>query len=174
MTHRIGLGFLLAMLSGGCGYMAPSVQVMGTSRNLETLNGEWWGDYVGDRDSDRRGTITFRLLAGESAARGDVVMTPAGSPQPLARPSLAPATTNPDAPAPSSVLTIRFVGASDGMVYGELDPFLDPERRVEAMTTFRGDVRGDTITGTFRTTYVNGAPQTTGRWQVTRKKRNQS
>jgi hypothetical protein len=159
---------VLLLVASACGYHAPPVAVRGSPASLEPLTGEWWGDYVTDAQfGEHRGTITFRLDAGRDSARGDVTMTPEGGAPIAPRPSLnVPETTGSAAASP--VLTIRFISASDGALYGELDPYVDPDRHLDAFTTFRGELRDAAIQGTFRTMFGNGA-EVTGTWLVKRK-----
>lgn len=172
MTTRPCAMLMASVLLGGwgCTFVAPAVPVQGTPAALELLSGEWWGEYVGDREHDRRGTIAFKLIAGEDHAHGDVLMVPRDTVRPYepyrddesGRRTAEPVSA-------SRVLSIRFVAAGDGFVRGALDPYWDPDRRTEATATFRGRLRGDTIEGTFTTTYADGTPATGGRWTVARK-----
>ena len=54
------------------------------------------------------------------------------------------------------------------LLSGVVAPYWDPDRRSRASATFSGQLTGDTIEGTFTTTYANGDPQTGGRWHVRR------
>ena len=155
----------------GCTFMAPRIEVAGTPGDLERLSGEWRGEYIGDRDHGRRGTIVFKLVAGENHAHGDVVMIPEGRTQPYQRyqgdEQRAPAQ---EVAQRSRVLEIRFVNALDDTVSGVLEPYWDPDRRTRASATFRGQLKHNTIEGAFTTTYANGDADTGGRWHVRRTK----
>ncbi len=134
-----------------CTSLAPSIQMYGRLADLERLAGEWCGDYRGDRDHLRRGTITFKLVAGDHVARGGVLVMPDSVGEPYHR-----------------VLPIRFVNTMDGAVNGVLDPYWDPDRETQAFATFRGEITDDMIEGTFSTRYANGAAEADGRWKITR------
>ena len=166
---RLLLGVSAIALVSSCGFVAPRVELLGTPGGLARLSGEWWGEYTGDGDHARRGTIAFKLVAGEDHAHGDVVMSPADddlpyrpyrdtdqhmSPQELAR--------------RSRVLEIRFVILSENLVSGVIEPYWDPDRHTQASTTFRGRLATDTIDGTFITRYASGSASTGGRWKVWR------
>ena len=165
------LGILTAVLSWSCTYIAPPIRLQGSPADLERLAGEWWGEYVGDRDHGRRGTITFKLIAGENHAHGDVLMVPEGDNRPY-RPYQAGEFTAqpPDVTHTTPVLSIRFANVFDGSVAGVVDPYWDPDRKTEATATFRGRLADNVIEGTFTTRYANGAAETGGRWKVTRKR----
>ncbi len=169
---RTCLGALALALSWSCTYVAPPIQLYGSPADLEALTGEWWGEYIGDRDHNRSGTITFRLVAGENHAHGDVLMVPEGTDrayQPYQGTEVHSAAGEPVHVA--RALSVRFVDAADGMISGELDPYWDPARRTGARATFRGRLKGHEIEGTFTTRYANGAAETGGRWKVVRKAR---
>jgi hypothetical protein len=160
--------------AGGCGYVAPEVQVQGPVQDLDRLAGEWQGEYVGDPAHGRRGSISFKLVAGEGHAHGDVLMIPAGQTAPYGR---RPGRVDADTPpverterAPDPILTIRLVLANGRTVTGVLDPYWDPDRSTEATTTFQGVLTDDTIQGTFTTAYASGAARTAGTWTVKRRR----
>jgi hypothetical protein len=160
--------------AGGCGYIAPDVRVQGPVEDLDRLAGEWQGEYVGDPAHGRRGSISFKLEAGEAHAHGDVLMIPAGQAAPYGRRSGRVDADTPPAErterTPDPILTIRLVLANGRTVSGTLDPYWDPDRSTEATTTFQGVLTDDTIQGTFTTEYASGAPRTTGTWTVKRRR----
>ena len=93
-------------------------------------------------------------------------MVPVGMARPLApwRQEAAAA-----APRPSTaVLTIRFVRVESGHVSGTLAPYADPLTGARLVTTFAGELKGNTIEGTYTTRLPSGDTQT-GRWTVQRK-----
>ena len=160
---------LTLLLAGSCASLAPPIRVQGSARDLERLSGQWRGEYVGDHDHRRRGTISFKLIAGEDYARGDVVMTPEGLDQPYHRyQSSDPGAPRTEPSHASPVLTIRFVAIEDDEVHGVLDPYWDPDRLTEASATFHGRLRDNVIEGTFTTTYASGTAKTGGQWKVVR------
>ena len=133
---------------------------------MEVLAGQWKGDYNSPA-LGRRGSIEFKLVAGEGQAYGAVVMTPQGSGHPYEPTTLA-RNTDGSRVAPTQVLTIRFVRAESGEISGMLDPYWDPDRNCEATTRFLGYLAKGVIEGTFKTTFDCGAGEASGTWQVTR------
>jgi hypothetical protein len=163
------LGVAAIGLVSSCTFLAPRVDLVGTPRDLVRLNGEWWGEYVGDRDHARRGTIAFKLVAGEDHAHGDVVMLPEGADGASQRSRWdEPGLPTYELARRTHVLEIRFVMVSGSVVTGVIDRYWDPDRQTEAMATFRGRLADGTIEGTFVTTYASGAASTSGRWKVSR------
>src|SRR5262245_55691648 len=75
---RTQLGIFAMVVLCGCSYAAPPVRLSGVPRDFDRLAGEWVGEYIGDRDHRRQGSISFKLVAGEDHAHGDVLMTAAG------------------------------------------------------------------------------------------------
>ena len=166
---RTLLGGLALLLSWSCAAIAPSIRMTGTARDLERLSGEWRGEYVGDHDHRRRGTIAFKLIAGEDHAHGEVQMVPEGLDRPYQRYQGSDSGAIRQEPAHGSpVLTIRFVAIEEDTVEGVLDPYWDPDRLTNASATFHGWLRDNVIEGTFTTTYANGVAATGGRWKVVR------
>jgi hypothetical protein len=156
------------LLVASCASFSPPIPIATTAADAEMLAGEWYGDYTVDEPQGRRGTIVFKLVAGEDHAHGDVLMIPAGSTRAYER-------YHGDAPVrgrqtdpPSQVLTIRLVRASGGDVRGQLDPYWDPDRDCPATTTFRGRLVDGVIAGTFSTKFGTGVAEAAGRWRVTR------
>jgi hypothetical protein len=70
--------------------------------------------------------------------------------------------------SPSTVLTIRFVRVEAGHVNGTLDPYADPQTGERLFTTFTGELKGNTIAGTYTTRLPSGETQT-GHWSVQRR-----
>jgi len=162
--------FVSSWVAASCAFVAPRIEVAGTRGDLERLSGEWRGEYIGDRDHGRRGTIVFKLVAGEDHAHGDVVMIPEGRDRPYQRYQGDEQRPAPDLTPRSRVLEIRFVNALDDTVTGVLEPYWDPDRRTRASATFHGQLRDHTIEGRFTTTYANGDADTGGRWHVERQR----
>ena len=79
---RALFGAVALVFSASCAFNGPPVPVSGTAADLEQLAGEWRGNYFGDVNHARRGTVMFRLVAGEDHAHGDVVMTAEGLDRP--------------------------------------------------------------------------------------------
>jgi len=155
------------MVAAACSTTPPPVPVLGQSGELSQLAGSWAGEYSG-RGTGRSGSIVFQLEADSRTAHGDVVMIPRGSDRPLHRAhdrsiaeSAIPAT---------QVLGISFVRVAGGQVSGELEPYHAPDCDCTLFTRFWGELRGDTISGTFRTAGGDGVTETTGEWRAFRRK----
>jgi len=153
------------LLFAACATNQPSVPLVGRSADVAALAGEWSGEYS-STESGRSGSISFTLGAASDSAFGDVVMIPAGWGRPLA-PWRGEAAT-PAARPMSEVLTINFVRVDQGHVNGTLAPYADPQTGVRLLTTFSGELSGNTISGTYTTRLPSGQTQT-GNWSVQRK-----
>lgn len=149
-----------------CGASRAPVPVVGTSGDMSVLTGEWVGEYSSEQ-SGRTGSITFTLRHAGDTAFGDVIMIPRGMARPV-QPYSEGQIANPSSPASSTVLTIRFVRVEQGQVSGTLDPYADPQTGEKLLTTFVGDLKGNTIEGTYTTRLQSGTTQT-GRWSVLRR-----
>ena len=162
----------LAALLTACSASRAHVPMVGASSDVSALAGDWVGEYSSS-ESGRSGSISFSLRSATDSAVGDVVMIPTGLGSPLSpwQPDNTVNTANPNpgtqAP-PSKVLTIRFVRVQSGQVSGTLDPYADPQTGARLITTFKGELKGTTITGTYTTQLASGQTQT-GRWTVERK-----
>jgi hypothetical protein len=140
---------------------------VGASSDVSALAGEWAGDYS-SAESGRSGSINFTLKAATDSAFGDVIMVPAGLGRPL-QPWRGGENMTGAAQSPTpSVLTIRFVRVEQGHVSGTLDPYADPQTGARLLTTFSGELKGNTIAGTYTTRLQSGDTQT-GRWSVQRR-----
>lgn len=157
---------LVAVTLGACGASRSPVPLVGASADINALTGEWAGDYS-SVESGRSGSITFTLRATGDSAFGDVVMVPSAWGRPLVPWREQNAAGGNQAPA-STVLTIRFVRVEHGHVSGTLDPYADPQTGARLLTTFSGELSGNTITGTYTTRLPSGDTQT-GRWTVQRR-----
>ena len=164
---RISFPIVLgAVMLNACAASRTPVPLVGTSTDVSALAGEWAGDYS-SAESGRSGSISFTLRAMTDSAFGDVVMIPAG----LGRPLLPWHGENMTGAAQlptSTVLTIRFVRVEQGHVSGTLDPYADPQTGSRLFTTFSGELKGNTISGTYATRLPSGDTQT-GRWSVQRR-----
>ena len=159
---------LLILTLSACGASRAPVPLVGASSDVGALTGEWAGDYS-SAESGRSGSITFTLRAAGDSAFGDVVMIPSAWGRPLVpwRQENAMGAGANQQPA-STVLTIRFVRVEHGHVSGTLDPYADPQTGGRLLTTFSGELNGNTIAGTYTTRLPSGATQT-GRWTVQRR-----
>jgi hypothetical protein len=166
MFRSPALVTLVVLALGACATARTPVPVVGQSADVSALTGEWAGDYS-SAESGRSGSISFTLRAAGDSAFGDVVMVPSawGRPlQPWRQENAAGANQTPS----STVLAIRFVRVEHGHVSGTLDPYADPQTGARLLTTFGGELNGNTITGTYTTTLQSGETQT-GRWTVQRR-----
>jgi len=154
------------LLFAACATNQPSVPLVGRAADVAALAGEWTGEYS-STESGRSGSITFTLRAAADSAFGDVVMIPVGWGRPLApwRGETAPMAAQRPM---TEVLTINFVRIEQGRVNGTLAPYADPQTGARLLTTFTGQLSGDTIAGTYTTRLPSGETQT-GRWTVQRK-----
>jgi len=157
---------LLVFTLSACGASRSPVPLVGASTDMTVLTGEWAGEYSSG-ESGRSGSITFTLRAAGDSAFGDVVMIPSGLGRPV-KPYNEGQIAEPNATAPTTVLTIRFVRVEAGRVSGTLDPYADPQTGGRLFTTFVGDVKGNSIEGTYTTRLQSGVTQT-GRWSVQRR-----
>jgi hypothetical protein len=165
------VGLVLTMFASACAYMPP-VHLDATPGDMEILVGQWKGDYNSPA-LGRRGTIEFKLEAGEGQAYGAVVMTPQGAGRPYEPNSLGREAEGARMPS-TQLLTIRFVRAASGEITGMLDTYWDPDRNCQATTRFRGYHAKGVIEGTFSTTFDCGTGEASGTWQVTHTKPRQT
>jgi len=160
------LTVLLLPALAACGASRSPVPLVGAATDVAALAGEWVGDYS-SVESGRSGSISFTLRAATDSAFGDVVMIPVGLGRPLLPWRGENMTGAAQAPA-STVLTIRFVRVEQGHVSGTLDPYADPQTGARLLTTFSGELKGNTIAGTYTTRLPSGETQS-GRWSVQRR-----
>jgi len=160
------IGLVFAIVAPGCAPM-PRVALQAPPADLETLAGEWTGEYE-SAGLGRQGRIEFTLKAGINEAYGDVMMVPRGRRTPHEPQPYYEAQNPPSMPS-SELLTIRFIRASNGTVAGRLDRYWDPDRGCFANTAFNGNIGRGRVEGTFRTTFECGPGEATGTWMVSRK-----
>ena len=154
------------LVGAACAANQTPVPVVGHADDLAALAGEWSGEYS-STESGRSGSISFTLRSATDSAFGDVVMIPAEWGQPLLpwRGEAAPSAAQRPM---TEVLTINFVRVEAGRVNGTLTPYADPRTGERLLTTFVGDLRGNSIAGTYTTRLPSGGTQT-GRWSAQRK-----
>jgi hypothetical protein len=158
----------MVFLSWGCNPSQNPVNLYGDEVDVESLEGEWWGDYF-SKDTGRSGTIEFTLIGEKNKAFGDVMMIPRGSKEPYHPIGYREkAEVDPKIP---ELLTISFVEVIGGKVRGELTPYWDPEMQRRMYTTFEGIVMGDTIQGTYESRMEQSPIYFYGQWKVARKKK---
>ena len=154
---------ILAFTITACGTSQTPVPLVGASTDVSALTGEWAGEYSSG-ESGRSGSITFTLRASDDSAFGDVVMIPTGLGRPVKPYSEEPVAGS-NTPSPTTVLKIRFVRVEQGRVSGTLDAYADPQTGERLFTTFTGELKGNTIEGTYTTRLQTGVTQI-GRWSV--------
>ncbi len=151
-----------APLLAACAAVQPApVPLVGPSAPLA---GEWRGSYESPA-TGRAGSILLTLAAGEDHAHGDVVMVPRGQTASL-RPADRMGGPEPDGTA--RPLAIEFIRVSGDAVFGTMAPYVDPDCRCTALTTFEGRISGDIIRGTFSMRHANEAGTVHGTWSVRR------
>ena len=165
MTRVFAVAVILGLPTLACASASGPVPLSGDPADIAALEGEWAGEYHAYEAHGRSGTLFFRLEVGADTATGDVLMHVAGA---------ETAGTIPiDDPwrgvAESKVLTITFVRAAGGSVFGRLDPYEDPLCGCEMRTTFMGRIQGNLIEGTYTAEHINGGDRTDGSWRVFRR-----
>jgi hypothetical protein len=157
---------LLVSTFAACAAAPSPVPLVGPAADVSALTGEWAGDYS-SAESGRSGSISFTLRSAGDSAFGDVIMIPAAWGRPLMpyRQQTAAGNQMPE----TTVLTIRFVRVEQGHVSGTLDPYADPQTGARLLTTFRGQLNGNSIAGTYTTRLPSGETQI-GRWSVQRRR----
>ena len=159
----------LAVVASGCAVTHTPVPVL-AEPGTPDLGGVWEGTYE-SRETGRVGDVYLALSADADSAQGEVVMVPRGGTV-----SVTPSDGRPGATrwrwegvARAQVLTIRFVHLMGGEVVGELDPYRDPDCGCLLRTTFRGEVEGDAVHGTFATEAEEPYHDAEGTWHAVRR-----
>jgi hypothetical protein len=148
-----------------CGYRQPAVRLQGEPSSIQSLAGEWEGQYTMN-GADRNGIISFSLASGSDSLYGDVLMI---APTGLEMRAVHRAEEHGIHTRTMQALRIDFVHAEPGWVLGTLEPYIAPDCNCPVTTRFRGIVAGDTIRGTFVTRGEQGGAHD-GTWMVTRKR----
>lgn len=165
MVRTVLATTLVTVFFAACSSNPQPIPLSGAPADIQSLEGEWVGEYHSYDQSGRSGTILFRLEAGQDTAIGDVLMHISGR----ETAEMMPITTNPWANvSPDQILTVTFVRAAGGTVHGRLDTYNDPVCGCEIRTVFTGRLKGNLIEGTYTSEHLNGADHTTGRWRVVR------
>ena len=141
----------------------PPLTVSGEPASVAALSGHWTGNY---RLSDwaRQGIVTFDLEPGDTLAAGSVLLQ---SPSPA---TAAEGVSHVGQAQPAGLeLSVKFVHVEDGMVRGQLDPYIDPDWACPVLTVFIGRQEGDRIHGIFTICNTINGDTRTGTWSVERK-----
>jgi hypothetical protein len=150
-------------LTGCASAPPPPIAVSGAPTSVASLAGRWVGDYR-ISDGSRHGVVMFDLSPGEHFATGSVIMQPAS----LATvDALAPRGDLPHPAGPE--LAVKFVQVENGMVRGQLDPYVEPECACPVLTVFEGRQKVDRIEGTFSIRNTINGETRTGIWSVSRR-----
>ena len=160
---RVSLVVATALLGGSCSWQGTPVPIVGPTESLE---GEWEGTYS-SQQTDRTGSILFRLKAGTDSAYGDVVMIPAQAEE--VKPPTSDLVPQAHQRTPR-LLRISFIKCEPGKVSGRLDTYQDPETGERLFTTFEGWQRGEEFRGTFSTLYPGTGRRVAGEWWAKRTK----
>lgn len=153
----------LALL-GACASNPSPIPVTGAKAEVQALVGDWTGEYH-SVETGRSGSIVFKLDAGSDTANGDIVMV-AHEPGMSHDDAVHVALTR---QAANQVLTIRFVRVSGNTVSGAIDPYPSPDCTCQLTTVFRGELKGDRMEGTFRTSHSHDPTLVQqGSWWATR------
>lgn len=165
MGRLTALGLLATCIAACAGPNQP-VPMVGPAADIAALAGEWDGYYEAD-NLGRHGTIDFHLKAGADTAVGEVIMIPGrwGRRAERAEDRLP----KPEEVVMPAVLQIQFVQVSGGEVVGQMEPYRDPDCGCMLNTTFRGRLKGDTLSGTYSSLHEEGGPPATGTWRAVRK-----
>jgi len=154
---RSMIGAGAVALLAACAWNPPPVPLVGVETDVVKLAGEWYGNYW-SAESGRSGSILFRLTAGADTAVGDVLMVPRDQPEAAGMPPAA------------ATIPIRFVGIEGSRVRGVLAQYRDPVCGCRLETVFSGQLRADTISGTYESRHLEGGSIQTGEWQVVRQR----
>ena len=157
------LSTLALVFVAACAWKPQPIVMVGPTTEVSALAGEWSGEYYSG-DTQRSGTIWFKLVAGRDSAFGDVLMVPRENATPMPEPS-APTWRN-----PQRVLTIKFVRVAAPQVSGSIDPYPSPDCGCTLFTFFRGELKGDRIEGEFTTLHDGEGKMQGGKWWVVRQK----
>ena len=163
----VSLG-LIALVAGACALNPAPVPVVGDSRDISSLAGEWSGEYRG-KDNGRTGSILFRLAAGTDTAYGDVIMVPRTSARGLPSHPESHISHEHTQIAASRALSIRFVNVTGRQITGVIDLYPSPDCECQLLTTFRGERRANRIEGSFTTVHTGcDMPLEQGTWWAER------
>ena len=151
----------------GCAYQPRPVVLEADPVEWRAMVGTWRGSYS-TAAAGRHGLIDFTLGAGDHEAFGDVLMIAAGAHgryNTSADDGLRDSAPDQEH---STVLTIRFIRASDGRLMGATAPYWDRDRGCEATATFYGAIGDGRMDGTFTSLCADGVHAVRGHWTVTR------
>jgi hypothetical protein len=163
------LAAVISVSTLACATTPPGTEITSSDFDLLPLVGVWRGNFNSSQ-TGRAGTVAFTLRAGESSAKGNVVLIP--RPDSLLTPEEREVVEN-GGSGGRSVVPITFIRKEGGTMNGTLDPYRAPDCDCIVTTTFQGTFSdANTIVGTYTTVPSKaGASVTGGTWKVTRVKR---
>lgn len=169
MVRSVRMNLLALTLLAGCHQLAqPSpVRIQGESADIRRLIGTWRGEFL-NPDSRRVGTIELELRAERDTAVGSVTfnrLVPT-----LACTDMSRAQTVSEVVLPV-VLRIGGLATDNGSVGGWLLPYRDPDLGCWMDTWFEGQLRRDTLQGTFFTRRTDLDTVRSGTWWAARTQR---
>ena len=166
---KLILAAVISVSALACTPKPPGTEISASDFNLQPLVGVWRGDF-NSAQTGRTGIVAFTLRAGESSAKGNVVMI--ARPDSLLTPEEREMLEN-GTLAGRSVVPITFIRKEGGSMSGILDPYRAPDCDCTVTTTFQGTFTdANTISGTYTTVPSKaGASVTGGTWKVIRIKR---
>jgi hypothetical protein len=127
------------------------------------LAGRWEGTYTSDV-TQKSGRLVLTLAGTDESANGQLILTPMGG-RPIAPEGAAPMaapTKGKAAAAPAGGLAVTAMKSGDDKVTGSVDgSYVDPGCNCSVVSTFEGELSGNTITGT-----ISARDARTGQWNL--------
>ncbi len=128
---------------------AATIPVKGNTTEVMSFAGHWEGRFQ-ERDSNRHGKVTFELETGRHTGEGKVI-----------------AFTGDDE-SQSQTLTIKVVRLAGDAVSGTIGPYVDPRCNCKVKSEFKGQLRDDSIVGSYVMSSDDGSVTRDGEWSVER------
>ena len=140
-TAIVAAGFLTAC--------AATIPVKGNTSEVMSFAGRWEGRFQ-ERNSDRHGKVVFELETGRHTGEGKVIAYVG------------------DDESKSQTLTIKVVKLAGDAVTGTIAPHVDPRCNCTVKTEFKGEMRDDSIVGSYVVRSADGAITRDGEWSADR------
>ena len=169
MTAPIRMYWLALTCLAGCSPPPqPSpVRIQGESADIRRLTGTWRGEFL-NPEAGRVGTIELELRAESDTAMGSVTFDRRVPTLVCTDMSRAQTVSTVVVPV---VLRIGALATGNGSVGGWLDPYRDPNLGCWMDTWFDGQLRRDTLQGTFFTRRTDVDTVRAGTWWAARTQR---
>jgi hypothetical protein len=153
----------LAFAATACASQPAQLVTASPAKEVSALAGEWSGEYR-NPETQRWGTIWFKLETARDTAFGDVLM--------IARETPTSEATAPEITPATPALAIKFVRVDGRQIMGSIEPYRPPECDCAMFMVLRGELTSDRIEGAFlvRRTSGESAPQA-GTWWATRRQK---